>query len=153
MPSLLLQSNKVSYAIFCKQYTQPMYIFTLTLLRIHLRPPTILKTSNKSVWSNIFWYVKVHIFWKFTLYTEIKYKCYKRFLWTKWTLQKMHSFFFRELQLITVFLLIRDSYTSWTTWFISLKLCVGISIFDYISFLLNFIFLFNKKHGLFDFKW
>ena len=130
-----------------------MYIFTLTLLRIHLRPPTILKTSNKSVWSNIFWYVKVHIFWKFTLYTEIKYKCYKRFLWTKWTLQKMHSFFFRELQLITVFLLIRDSYTSWTTWFISLKLCVGISIFDYISFLLNFIFLFNKKHGLFDFKW
>ena len=32
------------------------------------------------------------------------------------------------------------------------KLCVGFSIFDSVLFLLNFIFLFNKKHGLFDFK-
>ena len=28
----------------------------------------------------------------------------------------------------------------------------GISIFDSVSFLLNFVFLFNKIHGLFDFK-
>ena len=35
---------------------------------------------------------------------------------------------------------------------ISLKLCVGFSIFDFVSFLLKFIFLFNKKHELFDFK-
>ena len=34
--------------------------------------------------------------------------------------------------------------------FVSLKLCVGLSIFDSVSFL-KFIFLFNKKHGL-DFK-
>ena len=32
--------------------------------------------------------------------------------------------------------------------FVSLKLCVGFSIFDSASFLLNFIFLFNKMHGL-----
>ena len=28
----------------------------------------------------------------------------------------------------------------------------NISIFDFASFLLNFIFLFNKKHGVFDSK-
>ena len=32
------------------------------------------------------------------------------------------------------------------------KSCVGFSIFDYVSFLSNFTFLFNKKHGLFDFN-
>ena len=31
-------------------------------------------------------------------------------------------------------------------------LCVDFSIFDYVSFLLKFLFLFNKMHGLFDFK-
>ena len=30
---------------------------------------TILKTSNKSVWGNAFWYVKVYIFWNFIQYT------------------------------------------------------------------------------------
>ena len=60
----------------------------------------------------------------------------------------MHSFFFCELQLITVVLLIHNFYTSWSTWFISLKLCVGYFTFDSVSFLLNFIFLFNKKHEL-----
>ena len=29
-------------------------------------------------------------------------------------------------------------------------MCVAFSIFDFISFLLKFIFLFNKKHGLFN---
>ena len=33
-------------------------------LRIHWKLSTILETSNKSVWSNVFWYVKVYIFWK-----------------------------------------------------------------------------------------
>ena len=36
--------------------------------------------------------------------------------------------------------------------FVSLKLYVGFSIFDSVPFLLKFIFLFNKTHGLFDFK-
>ena len=64
----------------------------------------------------------------------------------------MHYFFFRELQLITVSILIRNFYSSLSTKFISLKLCVEFSIFYSVSFLLKFIFLFNKKHGLFDFK-
>ena len=50
----------------------------------------------------------------------------------------MQSFFFRELQLITVLLLIRDSYMSWSTSFDSLKVCVGVPIFDFLSFLLIF---------------
>ena len=57
----------------------------------------------------------------------------------------MHSFFFRELQLITVLLLICNSYISWTTKFISLTLCVGFSILDSVSFLLNFIFCSTKS--------
>ena len=35
-------------------------------LRIHWRLSTILKTSNKSVWTNVFW---VYIFWKCIQYT------------------------------------------------------------------------------------
>ena len=50
-------------------------------------------------------------------------------------------------------LLICDSYTSWSTRIVSLKLCVGFSIFDSVSFLLKFIFfLFNKMLGLLTLK-
>ena len=64
------------------------------------------------------------------------------------SVQRMPSFFFRKLHLITVLLLICNSYMSWGTQ----KLCVGFPIFDSVSFLLKFIFLFNKMHGFFDFK-
>ena len=47
-----------------------------------------------------------------SLYIEMKYKRSKNFLRTKSTLEKMHPFFFWELQLITVLYLICDSYTS-----------------------------------------
>ena len=57
----------------------------------------------------------------------------------------MHSFFFRELQLMTDLLLIRDSYTSWSARFISLKVCVAFSIFNSVWYLWRFIFLFNKS--------
>ena len=51
-------------------------------------------------------------------------------------------FFFRELQIITVLLLICDSY----------KLLYIFSIFDSVAFLLEFVFSFNKMIGLFNFK-
>ena len=38
-------------------------------LRIHWRFSTILNTSNKNVWSNVFWNLKVGIFWKCIQYT------------------------------------------------------------------------------------
>ena len=46
----------------------------------------------------------------------------------------MLSFFSRELRLITVLLLTCDSYISGSTRFVSLKLCVGFSIFDSVWF-------------------
>ena len=63
----------------------------------------------------------------------------------------MHFFCSCELQLITVLLLICDSCLNWSTRLISLKMCVEFSIFDSASFLLKFMFLFNKKHWLFSF--
>ena len=63
----------------------------------------------------------------------------------------MHFFCSCELQLITVLLLICDSYLNWSTRLISLKMCLEFSIFDSASFLLKFMFLFNKKHWLFSF--
>ena len=84
-----------------------------------------------------------------TLDIALKYTCYK-FFGTKKT--EIHSFFLYELQLITVSLLIRDCYISCSARFVPLKVCGVFSIFDSISFLLKSIFLFNKKHRLFDFK-
>ena len=86
------------------------------------------------------------------LYNEIKHICSKNFRRTKQTAQKVPSFFFQELQLITVLLLICDSHMSWSTRFVSLKLCVGFSIFESFSFLLKFLFLFKKLHRLFHFR-
>ena len=48
-------------------------------------------------------------------------------------------FFIRNLQLITVLLLICDSYMSCSTRFASLKLWVGFSICDSVSFLVEFV--------------
>ena len=110
-------------------------------LWVKLKVSTILKTSNKSVRSNVFWYFKAYyIFWKFIKYTTHldKTQMLKKFLSRAPT---RHSFF-----------LIRHSYMSWSTRFIPLKLCVEFSIFDSVSFLLRFRFSFNKKHGIFFFK-
>ena len=96
--------------------------------------------SNKNVSINIFWYVKVYVFWKFIQYTTHWDKTQK-------TSQKMHSFFFREL--VTVFSfsfsLFFFTYASWSTRFISLELCVGFSIPSFLSVLSKLIFLFKKN--------
>ena len=85
--------------------------------KIKWRLSTILKTRKKSVWSDAFWYVKVCIFLEYiqcTIHWD-KTQMLKKFRWTKQTEQKMPSFFFRELQLITILFLICDSYMSWST--------------------------------------
>ena len=88
------------------------------------------------------------MFWKFIQYTLHwdKTKMLKKIPFGKKTLQKMHSCFFRELQLIRVLLLICNSYMSWSARSISLKGWVGFFIFVSFSFLLKFIFVLNKKH-------
>ena len=85
-----------------------------------------------------------------TLYIEIKHKCLKKFSSGKNKRYKKCPFIsFANLKLITVLLLICDSQMS--TNLVSLKLRVGFSIFDPVSFLVKFIFLFDKIHGLFEF--
>ena len=123
-------------------------------VRVQWRLSTILKISNKIVWSNVFWYLKVCIFWKWSRYTIHWYKTQilKNFLSDKINGTKNVFFFLCELQLIIVSLLICDSYICWSSRFVFLKLCVGFIIFDSVSFLLKFIFLFNKMQGLFDFQ-
>ena len=59
----------------------------------------------------------------------------------------MPFFFFRELQLIIVFLLICDSYMSLSTRFVSLKLFVGFYILDSV-FIKVYIFVQKKNDSL-----
>ena len=66
---------------------------------------------------------------------------FKKFPSDKVNGTKNALFFIREHQLITVLLLICDSYMSWGTRFASLKLRVVFSIFDSVSFLLKFVFV------------
>ena len=87
-----------------------------------------MQTSNKAVWSNVFWYVTVYIFWKFIQYPMHwdKTQIFLKIIFAKdkrnknWVLS-----FFHELQLITVLLLILDSYMSWSTSLVSLKVYVN----------------------------
>ena len=64
----------------------------------------------------------------------------------------MHSFFFRELQLITVLLLIWSFYTSWSTWLISLKLCVVVHFWLRLIFTKVFILDQQKPQTLWPFQ-
>ena len=113
---------------------------------------TIWKTSKKVYDVMLFWYVKVCIFWKCIQYVEInimytlrqKVNVKKISFGQNKRYKKCTLFFFRELQLISVLLLICDSYMSWSTSLVFLKLWVGFSIFDSVSFLLKFIFFSTK---------
>ena len=54
-------------------------------------------------------------------------------------------FFLSRAPTHTVLLVVCNFYMSWSTRFVSIKLCVGCSIFDFVSFWLKFIFLFNNN--------
>ena len=106
-----------------------------------------LKTSNKIVWSNVFCYVKICIFWKCIQYT---------IQWDKTQILKnFPSDIINGTKDVLFFLSWAPTHHSFTfnlglmrwlmRWrFVSLKLCVRFSIFDSVSFLLKFIFSFNK---------
>ena len=126
-------------------------------LRIHCRLSMVLETSSKSVWSNVFWNVKVCRFRKCiqcTIHWD-KTQILKKSPSDKIKGTKMPSSFFCEFQLITVLLLICNSYMSWSTRFLSLKLCMGFSVFSSISFSISiyfFIYIFISISILFDCK-
>ena len=103
-----------------------------------------------------FWYAKVCILWKFFQYS---------IHWDKTDMLKI--FFGQNKRYKKCPLFSFASSNSWRFSFLFAifirakaqcsfhlsKLCLGFSIFDSVLFLLlNVIFLFNKKYGLFDFK-
>ena len=90
---------------------------------------------------------KIYIFWKF-IQDNIHWDKTQHVKKNSFGLNKRYkknSFFFHELQLITVLLLIPDSYTNWCTRLISLKLCVGFSIFDSVSYFFKVYIFFQQK--------
>ena len=65
-------------------------------LRMHWRLSMILKRSKKSVWSKLFWHIKVCIFWKCIWYTQWKMS---KFYLRQNKRKKKNPFFFCKLQL------------------------------------------------------
>ena len=91
------------------------------------------KNNHKSVWSNVFWYVKVCIFWKFIHYAMH---------WDKTQMLKEFSSDKKNgtKDALSFLLQAPTHYMSWSARFVSLKLYVRFSISDFVSFLLKFIF-------------
>ena len=143
--------EKLKFIVYIEQVLQHLLVFLLLTLnrvlagklarrfhsRIHWRLLTILKTSSESVWSNVFWCVKVCVFWNCIQYTihSDKTQILKKFPSDKINGTKNTRFY--------LLLLLCDSYMSWSTRFFSLKLCVGFSC-SVSVYSLNLIFLFKK---------
>ena len=114
--------------------------------------PTILKTNKKVNEVMYFDSKSIHILKVYSIhyFNWDKAHMLKAFPLDKINGTKMPSFFFRELQFITVLLLICDSYMNWSTWFVSLKVCVSLKLCNSVSFLLKSFF--KKKYGRLDFN-
>ena len=81
-----------------------IFLCLLVDLGIYWGLSTILKTSNKSLWNNVFWRLKVYIFWKFIQYTIHWNKAQivkKKFPSSKINVAKNEPFSFCEQQLIS----------------------------------------------------
>ena len=133
MNLICIQKQPIIERLFAKGYTEGFQRFQ--------------KQATKMC-EVIFWHVKVCLFWKCIQYTIHwdKAEMLKRFSSDK--IISIKNFLFFILQAPThhsFFFLICDSYTSWSIRFISLKLC-EIFHLGSVTFLLKFIFLFNKKH-------
>ena len=108
------------------------------LLRIFLRLSTILKSSNKSVWSNVFWYVKVCMLWKCIQYTIHwdKTEMLKEFSSNKINGAKNALFFL--LRVLT-----RHSFTLnlWFLYQLKYKVCLSKSMCGIFHFRFRFVFI------------
>ena len=118
---------------------------------IHWGLSTILKTSNKRVWSNVFWYVKVCIFWMCIQYT---------IHWDKTHIKKIPSDKINGTKNALFFLSWAPTYHSFTfnlrfLYELKHKVCLSITvcgIFRLRSAFTKVYIFFNKMHGVFDFK-
>ena len=131
------------------QYNQ---IITNSMLKDTLKAFSDFKNKQKSISSNVFWYVKTCIFWKCIQYT---------IHWDKTQmLKKIPSDKINGTKNALFFLSRAPTHHSFTfnlRFLYELKHKVrlyktvrGIFIFDSVLFLLKFIFLFNKMHVPFD---
>ena len=114
---------------------------------------TILESSSKSVWSIIFCSVKVYILWKFIHYRIHwdKTQMLKKFSSGKISVSKSPLFFFSRAPPT------HHRFAFNPRFLCELNRKVRVSktmfgIFDSVLFLLKFIFLFYRKHVLFQFK-
>ena len=111
------------------------------------------KTNQQKCRGNVFWYVKIPIFWKCIQYT-IHWD--KTQILEKFPLDKING---TENALLFLLQATTNRSFTFTLQFlyarkhkVRLSKTVRFSIFDFTSFLWNFIILFNKMQGLFDFK-
>ena len=125
---------------------KPLVISLYWILKDTLKAFDDFKNSQKSVWSTIFWYVNVYSESVFnTLYIKDKANVQQRKKKNK-RYKKNPSFLFSS-----------SNSSQFYFWFailiwsghkgISKTIC-GIIHLDSVSFLLKFIFLFNKIHGV-----
>ena len=131
-----------------------LFRFIYMPLRIHWILLTFLKISNKSVWGNVL-HVKVYIFWKFIQYTihwgknrmlkKISFEQNKRY--KKCTLFSITSSNSSQLYFQFAILIQAEAHVVRLS-----KTVCGIFHFWFPVVFVKLFFLFNKKHGLFDFK-
>ena len=123
--------------------------FEIFLERIHWRLLTILKASQKLY---VFCYVKKYLYSE-NLFNTLHIDWDKTQMLKKFLLGKINGTKNAELQLISF------NFNLWFLYELKHKVCLSktvceISHFRFpfsVSFLLKFIFLFKKMHGLFDF--
>ena len=114
-------------------------ICTELCLWVHWRLSAILKTCKKCT-KYVYSVIEFNtLYMKYFMFLEHEIFEYKKFFVHSIQCKKC-PLFFNEFQLITVLLLICDSSMSWSTRCVSLKLCVGFSILDSVSFLSKFKF-------------
>ena len=110
-------------------------------LRIHWTLSAILKNKQKSMKWCFLICKSMYILKAYSVHYTLRQNINFTNTPSDKMVQKMHPFSFDELQLIKVLILICNFYMSWSTRFVSVKLCVGFSIFDSVSFLLVCIFV------------
>ena len=100
----------------CLFYSR-LHLLKSVYLKHILKAVIYFKSKQKTVWGNAFSSCKKYVYSESaftTLYIETTQKSWKKYLSNKINSAKCALFFFRELQLM-----------SWSTMFVSLKLCMG----------------------------
>ena len=109
----------------------------VSCFRIHWRFSAILWISSKSVWINVFWYVKVCIFWKCFRYSiEIKHKSLKNSLRAKLKVQKLPSFFISQAPTHHSFI-----FNLWFLYDLKHRVCLSKTVCGIFHFRFRFFFI------------